>query len=68
MTDAYIAGLRRERAKYVQSGRTDRVRQVDAELARVGATPVEAAVDEAPERAVPARPAARKASRARKRS
>jgi hypothetical protein len=60
---AYVAGLLRERGKYVQSGRADRVRQVDVELARFGVVvddPPEAAVEEPPERAVQRRPRARK--------
>ena len=35
----YIAGLRTEREMYAAAGRTDRVKQVDEELARFDAAP-----------------------------
>lgn len=37
MTADYIRALREERAEYVNRGLPDRVAQVDAELARLGA-------------------------------
>lgn len=36
--DAYVAALLSERAGYERHGRTDRVADVDAELARLGVT------------------------------
>ena len=38
-TDPYIAALLRERAGYVQFGKADRVKAVDAELKRRGYEP-----------------------------
>lgn len=35
----YVEGLKTERAMYVTAGRADRVKQVDAELARFDAAP-----------------------------
>lgn len=35
MDENYLAALKRERAVYEQSGNTDRMKQVDAEIARV---------------------------------
>lgn len=67
--DAYVAALKRERAGYVASGDTDRLKAVDAELAKHGggatdveSSPVERAVAAAPEKAeaVKAKPARRK--------
>ncbi len=53
--DAYAKGLIEERRGYALAGRVDRVAQVDAELARIGAAlaaPVEAAAAAPPEHAV----------------
>lgn len=36
----YVAALKAEREGYVRSGKTDRVRQVDEQLAKYGAGPV----------------------------
>ncbi len=57
--EAYVEGLRRERAGYLRYGKSERAEQVAAELRRVGAdvdeaAPTETVVERAPvERAVP---------------
>lgn len=51
MTDPYVAALLHERAGYKKAGLKDRLKAVDAELARLGVT-----ADDAPETAVNAAP------------
>jgi len=61
MSDSYVQALLHEREGYLKAGRKDRVRQVDAELARQGfaVDDVETAVDGAPETATARRPRGR---------
>lgn len=64
----YLAALKRERAVYEQTGKTDRVKQVDAELERVQAA-IDAAAKPADEDAAPeAAPPVQAEAPARKRS
>lgn len=67
MTNDYLAALKRERAAYIQAGKTDRAEQVDAEIARVQASLAdpEPAPQEAPP--VDAKPPAVKRATTRKR-
>lgn len=58
--DSYIDGLRKERAGYETRGLADRVKEVDAELARVGGEVETADAEELPETATPTKPRARK--------
>lgn len=52
----YESALQRERDMYLAQGRKDRAAEVDAELKKLGVTPIEEAADDtAPEKAV-ARP------------
>ena len=44
----YLAGLRAERENAARAGRKDRVKQVEAEIARVSGVCVERAVDKRP--------------------
>jgi hypothetical protein len=64
----YLAALKRERAVYEQTGRTERAEQVDAELERVQAA-IDAATDKPAEEAPPVdpQPAAEKRATTRKR-
>lgn len=61
----YVQALREEREGLVRAGKTDRIKAVDEELAKVGATPAEAAGSaSAPgtEKATPAKRQPRKAT------
>lgn len=64
MDENYVAALKRERAAYEQSGKTDRAEQVTAELARVHAA-ADVPADEAPP--VEAKPASKARATTRKR-